>query len=172
MREPGQMADVGGPARLGAINQLVSCAAWRQPRADGRLVGHPFITTYRKRRREPQRATTDDIEDWQLARAESHTSSGLKSAESVALERLPDSDIKRALHELPEGFRITVYLADVEGFSYREIAGITGTSIGTVMSRLHRGRLKLRHLLRDYAATCGPAATAPARAHATAGAPQ
>ena len=91
------------------------------------------------------------MEDWQLARAESHTSSGLKSAETVALENLPDSDVKEALQQLAPDFRLAVFLADVEGFSYKEIAGIMGTPIGTVMSRLNRGRTQLRALLADYA---------------------
>ena len=116
-----------------------------------RILTNTFINTYRKRQREPQRSGAEEVEDWQLARAASHTSSGLKSAETVALENLPDSDVKDALQQLAPDFRLAVFLADVEGFSYKEIAEIMGTPIGTVMSRLNRGRTQLRKLLADYA---------------------
>ena len=123
-----------------------------------RILTNTFINSYRKKQREPQQQMTEEVEDWQIAQAESHTSSGLKSAEAEALERLPDSDVKDALQQLPEDFRMAVYLADVEGFAYKEIAEIMESPVGTVMSRLHRGRRMLRELLTDYARERGMAA--------------
>ncbi|MSZ45235.1 MAG: sigma-70 family RNA polymerase sigma factor [Actinobacteria bacterium] len=115
-----------------------------------RILTTTFINTYRKDQRRPL-ISDGEVEDWQLAASASHTSDQGKSAEDEVLENLPDGDVKRALQEIPEEFRLAVFYADVEGYSYKEIADILGIPAGTVMSRLHRGRKLLRVLLMDYA---------------------
>ena len=124
-----------------------------------RILTNTFLTSCRKRQREPQPAATSEIEGWQLARAASRAPSGLNPADTEVLAHMPDPRVKRALQQLPEDFRITVYLADVEGYTYREIACIMRAPIGTVMSRLHRARGQLRDLLKDYAAAHRPPRT-------------
>ncbi|MCL2788400.1 MAG: sigma-70 family RNA polymerase sigma factor [Micrococcales bacterium] len=122
-----------------------------------RIMTNTFINTYRKQQREPSKSSAEDIEDWHLMRSAAHTSQGLRSAEMEALDRMPDIDVTQALASLPEEFRMAVYYSDVEGFAYKEIAEIMDTPIGTVMSRLHRGRAALRHMLADYARDRGMA---------------
>lgn len=121
-----------------------------------RILTNTFLSSCRKRQREPQPAPVGEMQDWQLARAASYPPSGLMSVEAEVLEHLPDSRVLRALRQLPGAFRTVVYLADMEGYAYREIADLMGTPIGTVMSRLHRGRRQLRELLRDCAAAVPP----------------
>ena len=115
-----------------------------------RILANTFINIYRKRRREPvQAAGAEFQEDWQVNA--DRASPQVRSAEAEALDRLADSDILDALRDLPEDFRVAIYLADIEGYPYREIAEMMGTPIGTVMSRLHRGRSRLREKLAGYA---------------------
>ncbi|MEN9325464.1 MAG: hypothetical protein RL414_1218 [Actinomycetota bacterium] len=116
-----------------------------------RILTTTFINTYRKDQRRPLLSGGADVEDWQLHDAASHTSDQGKSAEDEVLENIADVDIKNALAAMPEEFRMVVYLADVEGFSYKEIAEIVAAPTGTVMSRLHRGRKLLRESLAEYA---------------------
>ena len=112
-----------------------------------RILTNTYINAYRKVQRSPKIADSAEIEDWQLAKAESHASIPTASAEMEVMSRLTDSRVVTAMNSLKEEYRYAVYLADVEGFSYREIAEITGVPVGTVMSRLSRGRTQLREAL-------------------------
>jgi len=132
---------------FGQFQQGTNLKAWLY-----RIQTNTFINSYRKKQRDPYQGTIDELEDWQLGGAESVTQSlSTRSAEAEAIDHLPDSAVKNALQSIPEDFRLAVYFADVEGFSYQEIADIMKTPVGTVMSRLHRGRRMLRDLLSDYA---------------------
>jgi RNA polymerase sigma-70 factor (ECF subfamily) len=137
-------------AAFGQFEQGTNLKAWLY-----RILTNTFINTYRKKQRDPYKGSISDMEDWQLGEAESATAMSSRSAEAEAIDHLPDSAVKDALQSIPEDFRLAVYFADVEGFSYQEIADIMKTPVGTVMSRLHRGRRLLRGLLTDYAADRG-----------------
>jgi RNA polymerase sigma-70 factor, ECF subfamily len=126
-----------------------------------RIMFHVFYSNYRKRRRRPAETLAGDVYDSldpQLVPAGG-------SAESQALEQLASSPVMRALRDLPEVFKTVVFLADVQGYQYAEIADIMGTPIGTVMSRIHRGRRMLRTRLVEGGAV--PAARRPARTDQT-----
>jgi len=115
-----------------------------------RILANTFINNYRKKRREPVQDLGADLQD------DSHVGGDpllppAQSAEAEALEQLADSDILQALRELPAEFRVAIYLADIEGYPYRQIADMMGIPIGTVMSRLHRGRAKLKQRLVGHA---------------------
>jgi RNA polymerase sigma-70 factor (ECF subfamily) len=113
-----------------------------------RILTNTFINSYRKKQRQPQTISDEEIEDWYLYSKLAERGAE-PSAETSVIEALPDEDVQEALSSLPEQFRIAVLLADVEGFSYKEIAEITDVPIGTVMSRLHRGRKALEKRLWD-----------------------
>lgn len=116
-----------------------------------RIMTNTYINSYRKSQRQPAQTPTEEITDYQLLSTSSHDSTGLESAEVEALKLLPDSQITDALNSLSEDYRMVVYYADIEGLSYKEIAEIMDTPLGTVMSRLHRGRKQLRGLLKEVA---------------------
>ena len=134
-------------AAFAGFEQGTNLKAWLY-----RILTNTFINQYRKDQRAPYQNALEDLAEWQLGDAESLTQGrSARSAEAEAIDHLPDSDVKAALQAIPEDFRLAVYFADVEGFSYQEIADMMKTPVGTVMSRLHRGRRLLRELLADYA---------------------
>lgn len=120
-----------------------------------RILTNTYINSYRKAQRRPTESSAEDMTDWQLAQSASHDSVGLQSAEIEALKRIPDARISEALMSLSDDYRMVVYYADVEGMPYKDIAEVMDTPIGTVMSRLHRGRKLLRAKLKDVAAEHG-----------------
>ncbi len=118
-----------------------------------RILTNTFINTYRAKKRRPDQVELDDVEDFFLYRRLGglEAADAARTTETEVLESIPDSEVKEALESIPEQFRMAVILADVEGFSYKEIAEILDVPIGTVMSRIHRGRRALQQKLWDYA---------------------
>ncbi len=121
-----------------------------------RILTNTFINSYRSRMRHPEETELDDVEELYLFRRMNGRDGAIgRSAEEEALSWITDDEVKVALESLPESFRMTVLLADVEGFSYKEIADIMDVPIGTVMSRLHRGRRALEKTLHDFGVARG-----------------
>lgn len=127
-----------------------------------RIMTNAYINTYRKKQREPLKVSHDEIEDFDLYRElKQHDPQWDATPENIVLSNLVDSDIIEAIDDLPEQFRMAVVLSDVEGFSYAEIAEIMDVPLGTVMSRLHRGRKALQKRLWDIARDKGIVKGAP-----------
>lgn len=114
-----------------------------------RIMRNTWISNFRAQQRNPVEQLCEDFTDAQLSAGLRHGADGARSAENEALAHLPDNEIAEALRAIPKANRMVVYYADVEGYPYREIASLMGTPIGTVMSRLARGRARLRVLLGD-----------------------
>jgi len=120
-----------------------------------RIMTNAWVSSFRKSQRRPDEILAEDITDAQWAAVAQRASPGMHSAENVVLESMGDDHVRDALQALPEGQRLAVYYADVEGFRYKEIASIMNLPLGTVMSRVHRGRRNLRDQLADVAETYG-----------------
>jgi RNA polymerase sigma-70 factor (ECF subfamily) len=126
-----------------------------------RILTNAYINTYRKRQREPRKVSQDELGEFDLYQQLKEQDPDFSvTPESIVLDNLVDSDIIAAIDELPEQFRLAVVLSDIEGFSYAEMAEIMGVPMGTVMSRLHRGRKALQRrlweLARDRGIVRGP----------------
>lgn len=135
---------------FGSFKQGTNLKAWLY-----RIMTNTYINSYRKAKRRPSESSADELSDFQLYTTSGHDSTGLESAEVEALKLMPDSTISEAMNDLPEDYRMVVYYADVVGLAYKEIAEIMDTPLGTVMSRLHRGRKLLRAALKDVAREVG-----------------
>ena len=126
-----------------------------------KILTNTFINSYRSKKRRPEQTDLEDVEDLYLYRRLGglEAVSANRSAEEEVLEHFTDEEMKAAVESLPEQFRLAVLLADVEGFSYKEIAEILDVPIGTVMSRLHRGRKALERALHNFGMQRGLVAT-------------
>ncbi|MGW0159736.1 sigma-70 family RNA polymerase sigma factor [Mycobacterium sp. NPDC003323] len=137
-------------ASFGTFEPGTNLKAWLY-----RIQTNAHINGYRKRMRRPAELFLEKFDDRQLGAEAGRSPRALRSAEVEVLESLPDDNIRNALDTLPVTFRMAVYYADVEGLGYKEIGAIMGTPLGTVMSRIHRGRCRLRDLLADIAVANG-----------------
>ncbi len=144
---------------FGGFTEGTNLRAWLY-----RILTNTYINSYRAAKRRPEVADVEDVEDLYLyKRLSPANGASSRSAEEEALASFTDDEVKSAIESLPDAFRIAVLLADVEGFSYKEIAEITDVPIGTVMSRIHRGRRALQKALHDFAESRGLVSSAPGR---------
>lgn len=152
-RNPADAEDLVQEAMLRAYRSFESFEAGTNLKAWlFRILTNAYINTYRKKQREPQKVSADELEDFDLYRElKNHDPQFDASPETIVLDSLVDSDIIDAIDDLPEQFRLAVVLSDVEGFSYAEMAEIMDVPLGTVMSRLHRGRKALQKRLLELA---------------------
>ncbi|HET9690515.1 MAG TPA: sigma-70 family RNA polymerase sigma factor [Acidimicrobiales bacterium] len=137
---------------FGGFQEGTNLKAWLY-----KILTNTFINAYRSKKRRPEQTELDEVEDLYLFRRLGglEAVAAGRSAEEEVLESITDADVKAAVEALPENFRLAVLLADVEGFSYKEIAEILDIPIGTVMSRLHRGRKALQKALHEFGARRG-----------------
>jgi RNA polymerase sigma-70 factor (ECF subfamily) len=144
---------------FGGFTEGTNLKAWLY-----RILTNTFINRYRAKKRRPEETDFDDVEDFYLYKRIGglEQARATRSAEDELMDLFPEAEVKDAVESLPENFRLPVLLADVEGFSYKEIAEILDIPIGTVMSRLHRGRKALQKALYDFAAERGLATEEPA----------
>ena len=147
-RNPSDAEDLVQETYLEGFREGTNLKAWLY-----RILTNTFINTYRAKKRRPDQVDLDDVEDFYIFRRLGglEAADAERTAETEALAAMPDDEVKKALESIPEQFRMAVILADIEGFSYKEIAEILDVPIGTVMSRIHRGRRQLQKLLWDYA---------------------
>jgi RNA polymerase sigma-70 factor, ECF subfamily len=116
-----------------------------------RILTNTFINTYRAKQRRPQESDLGSVEDLFLYKRLPSLAGLSESAEEQLLDLFPAAEVREAIENLPETFLLPMLLNDVEGFSYKEVAEILDIPIGTVMSRLHRGRKTMQEALYDYA---------------------